>query len=95
MHLLQFETVSTVKDDAMGRQYLKPYLKRTTVLTGLLLIGFDAVAILVALTGNAPAVLIPFAGATLISCGAIWWAQRRNANVTMSAPPGTGKDRPK
>ncbi len=68
----------------MDELHLKQRIKMTTDSTGLLLIGCDAAAAMVAANRNTPVVLIPFALATLASFGAIWWAHVPMAN---SPPP--------
>ncbi len=78
----------------MGESHLNRRATIVSGLMGLLLIGLDAAAVIVAINRNTPLVLIPFITATLISCGAIWWAYRPNDELAASPPFGAGKFTP-
>jgi hypothetical protein len=78
----------------MDELHLLRRLQNSTGLLGLLLLGFDAPLVIMAVTRHAPVVLIPFASATLISCVAIWWAHHDDRTRTISAPFGVDKITP-
>ena len=78
----------------MGESHLNRRATIVSGLMGLLLIGLDAAAAIVAINRNTPLVLIPFVIATLISCGAIWWAHRPNDELAASPPFCAGKFTP-
>lgn len=63
----------------MDKAHFKRRIQITTGLFGLLLLGLGAAAGIVAVSRSVPVVLIPFAGASLISFWAIWWAHRSDA----------------
>lgn len=65
-------------------------VKITTGSMCLLMIGSDAAAALIAINRHTPVVLIPFAIATLVSFGAVWWGHRYNGRLT-SSPPFSGE----
>lgn len=65
----------------MNKLNFKWRVKITTYWMWLLLIGLDAAAALIVLHRNMPVVLIPFAIATLVSFGVVWWAQRCDGDL--------------
>ena len=78
----------------MDQLHFKRRVHITTGLFGLLLLGLGAAAIIVAVSRSVPVVLIPFAGASLISFGAIWWVHRSSGERAAAPPFGADKIRP-
>ena len=74
----------------MNKLNLKWRVRAVTGLMWLLVVGLDAAAAIIAVNRDKPVVLIPFAIATLVSLGAVWWAQRCNGEV-IASPPFSGE----
>jgi hypothetical protein len=78
----------------MNNLRLKWRVRMATGLMWLLVIGFDAAVAIIAVNRNMLLVLIPFAIATLVSLGAVWWAQHCNGERAASPPFSGGKITP-
>ncbi len=78
----------------MDKLHFMRGVRITTGLFGLLLLGLDAAAVIVAVSRSTPVAVIPFASASLISFGAIWWAHRFSGERAAIPPFGADKITP-
>ena len=77
----------------MHKIHFKRPVKVASGFVCLFLIGLAA-AIIIAGDRNSLAIRIPFAIATLVSCGAVWWGHHGDRAFTSSAPFGADKITP-
>ena len=78
----------------MNSWHSKRRTRITLGLVGVFLLVLGATLLIIVVTRHTPVVLIPFASATFISLGAIWYAHHGDCELSQSPPFGVEKITP-